>query len=77
MSITQIRQQLHTYIDSLNESKLKDVKTFIEQDMEYEFSDEEIAILHERLENYNEGRTKVYTIGEAHNMIINKKAHDI
>jgi hypothetical protein len=61
-----IRQKLHDYIDSVDESKLQAMYIILQTDMEqeYSYSDEVIAELHQRRDNHVKGVSASYTVAE-------------
>ena len=63
MTTTQIKQQLHDYIDNAETKKLKAIYTLLESDIEdgYEFTDEQKAELDKRHDDYVNGIGKMYT----------------
>ena len=66
MRTTQIRQQLHDYIDSAEDKKLKAIYTLIESDIHEESSltDEQKKELDRRYEDYENGIGETYTWDE-------------
>lgn len=67
MRTNQIRQQLHEYIESAEDKKLKAIYTLVENDIneEFMFSDEQKKELDRRYDNYQNGIGKTYTWEEA------------
>jgi putative addiction module component (TIGR02574 family) len=67
MSTAQIRQQLHEYIDTAEDKKLKAIYTLVESDIneEFMFSDEQKKELDRRYDDYQNGIGKTYTWEEA------------
>ncbi|MDR3693092.1 addiction module protein [Mucilaginibacter sp.] len=63
MRTTQIKQQLHDYIDSAEDKKLKAIYTLVEDDISegYQFSDEQKKELDRRYDDYVNGIGKTYT----------------
>lgn len=66
MSITQLKQQLHEYIDSAEDKKLKAIYTLIEDDITegYQFSEDQKKELDRRYDDYMNGIGKTYTWDE-------------
>jgi hypothetical protein len=62
MRTTQIRQQLHDYIDSAEDKKLKAIYTLLEEDITEGFvlSDEQKHELDRRYNNYQNGIGRSY-----------------
>ncbi len=67
MRTAQIRQQLHEYIESAGDKKLKAIYTLVENDIneEFAFSDEQKKELDRRYDDYQNGVGKTYTWEEA------------
>ncbi len=67
MRTTQIKQQLHDYIDSAEDKKLKAIYTLVEDDLTDEFAltAEQKKELDRRYDNYQNGIGKTYTWEEA------------
>jgi hypothetical protein len=63
MSIAEIKQQLHEYIDSAEDKKLKAIYTLLEDDItdDYQFSEGQKKELDRRYNNYQNGIGKTYT----------------
>lgn len=63
MRTTQIRQQLHDYIDAAEDKKLKAIYTLLESDIaeEYQFSPQQKAELDKRYNSMLNGVGKSYT----------------
>jgi putative addiction module component (TIGR02574 family) len=72
MTTTQIRQQLHNYIDAAEDKKLKAIYTLLEDDIDvdagYKLSREQKAELDRRYDDYQKGIGKTYTWDEAVSM---------
>lgn len=66
MRITAIKQQLHDYIDSAEDKKLKAIYTLLEDDITegYQFSDDQKQELDRRYNDYMNGVGKTYTWDE-------------
>jgi len=63
MSIAEIKQQLHDYIDTAEDKKLKAIYTLLEDDIseDYQFSEDQKKELDRRYNNYQNGIGKTYT----------------
>ncbi len=63
MGMAQIRQQLHSYIDSAEEKKLKAIYTLLEAELtdDYKLTEEQKAELDQRFENHQNGLGRTYT----------------
>jgi putative addiction module component (TIGR02574 family) len=66
MRTTQIKQQLHDYIDSAEDKKLKAIYTLLEDDISegYQFSEDQKKELDRRYDDYMNGVGKTYTWDE-------------
>jgi putative addiction module component (TIGR02574 family) len=66
MRITQIRQQLHDYIDSAEDKKLKAIYTLLEDDISegYQLTEDQKQELDRRYDDYMNGIGKTYTWDE-------------
>jgi hypothetical protein len=69
MSVSEIRQQLHKAIDEIeNRELLQAMLTILAQKNyqpeEYQLTDEQLNILHEREEKYLKGESKTQTLDE-------------
>jgi hypothetical protein len=77
MQTTQIRETLHQYIDNSDEKLLKLMlalaKEYNEDDIEYEFTAEDIKEFDERTNKRLNGETKPYSWEEAKDIITGKK----
>ena len=71
MTNAAIRQQLHQYIDYSDDKKVEALYTLLQSDLEpaYDYTTEEMDMLHERAEKYLRGESKTYTVEESHKMI--------
>jgi len=67
MRTAQIRQQLHEYIDTAEDKKLKAIYTLLEDEIadEYELTAEQKKELDRRYDDYQNGIGKTYTRQEA------------
>jgi hypothetical protein len=63
MSIAEIKQQLHDYIDTAEDEKLKAFYTWLEDDIseDYQFSEDQKKELEKRYHNYQNNIGKTYT----------------
>ncbi len=75
MNTAAIRQQLHHFIDTADDSNINDLFDYVENGSErkYTCSPEELKMLHERAEKCLKGETVKYTVEEAHNYIRNSR----
>ncbi|HEY8930540.1 MAG TPA: hypothetical protein VIM55_15165 [Mucilaginibacter sp.] len=77
MQTTVIRQKLHQYIDNSDEKLLKLMlalaKEYNEDDVEYEFTAEDIKLFDERREKRLSGESETFTWDEAKSIITRKK----
>ena len=78
MSTAQIKEKLHRYIDNGDERFLKVVyamaKEYLEGGQhEYELTDAQVNVLHERRERYLRGEEKTYTIDETLSAVRSQK----
>jgi len=71
MRTTQIRQQLHDYIDSAEDKKLKAIYTLIEKDIsnDFAFSDEQKEELDRRYSDHKNGIGRSYDRHEIDSII--------
>lgn len=63
MRTTQIKRQLHDYIDTAGDKKLKAIYTLLEEDIIYssQLSNDQKIELDKRMEDHENGITKAYT----------------
>ena len=63
MTTTQIKQQLHNYIDTAEDKKLKAIYTLLQDDIgeDYKFTKEQKAELDRRFNDYQSGIGKTFT----------------
>lgn len=78
MQTSAIRQKLHQYIDKGDDKLLKLMYAVAkeyndEDDFDYEFSEEELAIFEERRIKRMNGESKTYSWDEAREMITGKR----
>ena len=71
MSNASIRQQLHQYIDFVEDKKIEALYTLLQDEVQpaYIASDEELNLLHQRAEKYMNGNAETYTVEEAHEKV--------
>ena len=70
MMMVEIRQQLHQYIDTADDKNIEAIYTVLQGSMQQQrFSPEELKIFYDRRAQYLEGKTEIYTVEEAHNII--------
>lgn len=71
MSIAEIREQLHEYINLANDKDVASVFSFIETKSvaSHSFSEEELNEFYRRREKYMNGESKGYSVEEVHNYI--------
>ena len=76
METTDLRAALHQYIDEGDDKLLRMLyavaKEYNEEE-EYEFTEEEIKELDEKVEEWRRGETKAYTWEEAKEIILKKQ----
>jgi hypothetical protein len=80
MTQAAIRQQLHQFIDIMDDKKIEALYTLLQSDVEpaYSYTTDELNMLHERAEKYLKGETKTYTVEESHEMIrLQRKKHEL
>jgi len=71
MSNTEIRQQLHQYIDVANDKDVAAMYSFMEDKsaQPYSFSEEELNEFYSRREKFLKGESKGYSVEEVHSFI--------
>jgi len=78
MQTPAIRQQLQEYVDSGDDKLLKLMlalaREYNDEELEYEFTDEEIKLFDERRAKRLSGESKVYSWEEAEKIITGNKA---
>lgn len=69
MSVAELREKLHDYIESADEPHLSAIFTFVENDMsenhDYVFDEQTMKMLYERVERHEKGLSKSYTAEES------------
>lgn len=73
MSIQEIRQQLHEYIEYADDAKIQALHTLLGDKTGYELSEEDWTILNEEVAEYDAGKGETYTAEESLEIIRNKK----
>lgn len=74
MGASEIREKLHQYIDLADERKIEAIYIMLEDDIaSYGYSDQEIALFHERREKHLKGESLSYTPEQSLNMIRSSK----
>ena len=70
MRTTQIKQQLHDYIDAAEDKKLKAIYTLLEADMQHagQLSDEQKIELDKRMADHENGIGRTFTWEESTNI---------
>ena len=71
MSIAEIRQRLHQYIDKADDSDVTVMYSFLEQRSfkPHAYSEEELNEFYRRREKFPKGESKGYSVEEVHNYI--------
>ena len=70
MSIAEIKQQLHEYIDVANDKDVADIYSFIENKAaQSKYSEDELNEFYRRRDNFRSGKSKGYSVEEVHNYI--------
>lgn len=71
MNTSALRQQLHQYIDDVDDKKIEAIFTVLQPDINKQssYTDEELKMFYERREKYLSGNSSTYTAEEAHNYI--------
>ena len=71
MNTTTLRQQLHQYIDSAEDTKIEAMFTLLQADISHtsSYTDEELKKFYARREKYLSGESKTYTAEESHDYI--------
>jgi uncharacterized membrane protein YheB (UPF0754 family) len=66
MTVTAIKEKLHSYIEHADDKKLKAIYTLLENEVNADIADEKlIEELDRRWDNYLSGASKTYTIDES------------
>jgi len=78
MQTTAIRQQLQEYVDSGDDKLLKLMlalaREYNDEELEYEFTDEEIRLFDERRAKRLRGESKIHSWEDAKSIITGKKS---
>ena len=70
MSIAEIKQQLHEYIDVANDKDVADIYSFIEnKTTNSSYSEDDLKEFYRRRDNFLSGKSKGYSVEEVHNYI--------
>ncbi len=70
---TALRDKLHHYIDVADEQKLQAIYVLLEDEINWQYSAEDIAELHRRRQQHISGLSQSYTVEESLNAIRQKK----
>ena len=62
---TSLRDKLHQYIDVADEQKLQAIYVLLEDEIDWNYTSEEIGMLHQRRENHLKGVSKSYAVEES------------
>ncbi len=62
-----LRDKLHQYIDVADEQKLQAIYTLLEDEINWSYTADDIAMFHLRRENHLNGTSKSYTTEESLN----------
>lgn len=71
LTMAEIKQRLHQYIDTAEENKLEAIYTILENEIEgvFFYNEEDVKILQELEQKHLNGTSKSYTVEEAHDII--------
>lgn len=70
MNTSTLRQQLHRYIDEVDDKKIEAIFTILQPDIDRaSYTNEELQMFYERRNKYLSGGTTTYSAEEAHNYI--------
>ena len=76
MDTAAIRQQLHEYIEQVNDKKIEGLYLFVEDEINRQhrsFTEDQIKFLDQEREKHLKGESRSYSREEASEMIPNKK----
>jgi hypothetical protein len=81
MNIVEMRQRIHQFVENANEADINAMYSSLEHKIEGrpEFSESELNMFYERSENSHSGKSRMYTVEEAHALVRNswKKANEL
>jgi hypothetical protein len=70
----ELRKQIHKLIDKASDTQLDSVLQVLESSsIDNKYSQEDINSFYERLQMFEEGGSRGYSVEESHNMIRNKQ----
>lgn len=73
MSIQEIRQQLHEYIEYADDAKIQALHVILNTNKEYELSEQDWAELNEEVAHYDAGKGESYSAEESLEIIRSQK----
>lgn len=76
MDTVAIRQRLHEYIERVDDRKIEGLYLLVEDEIHRQqagLSAEELLVVHEEREKYVKGESRVYSMEEAREIILNKQ----
>lgn len=68
-----LRDKLHHYIDVADEQKLQAIYVLLEEEIDWQYTAEDIAEFHHRRQQHIAGSTQSYTVEESLNAIRQQK----
>lgn len=68
-----IKEKLHHYIDVADENKLNAIYTLLENEIEWQYSLEDISKFNTRREKHLKGETKSFTVEESLGLVRKQK----
>lgn len=68
-----IKEKLHLYIETVDEQKLEAIYTLLKDEINRDYSREEIELFHQRRQNYLQEPGESYTSNESLNAIRKSK----
>lgn len=69
----EVKDKLHLYIDVADEQKLQAIYTLLEDEINWSYTKEDIALFHQRRQNHLDGTSKSYTAPESLNAVRQQK----